>query len=308
MSAIRQEASRSVAAAVRINSTSSVEGIWRPLDTTEALFAAFNEAGAFLTVRALEVHGPLTETLLLQALTHVEKRHPLLRARIIPRGDSLFWAEGPTTSPRISIVDHVPPGGLEALTEVELHRTYADDQRATMAMYMDSNQQGPSLDRLGNAPRGRRWDLGHGHLARPARHLQRTCRGGEAAARTPRRSAVRRGVTACVAGSSASSPGKAASIAFARPTTDPTDRANRASGTTADRRSSSVQCPVTSCSSFGLAPGVAARRLTGCSRRRCWNRLARRSGHCLSCQSPTPPVCAAPPFRGNRWAVSWGTS
>jgi hypothetical protein len=106
-------------------STSSVEGVWRPLDTSEALFAAFNAAGAFLTANALEVHGPLTETLLLQALAHVEKRHPLLRARIIPRGDSLYWAEGAATSPRISIVDRVPPGGIEALTEVELHRTYA---------------------------------------------------------------------------------------------------------------------------------------------------------------------------------------
>jgi hypothetical protein len=106
-------------------SASSVEGIWRSLDTSEAVFAAFNAAGAFLTATALEIHGPVTETLLLQALAHVEKRHPLLRARIIPRGDSLYWAEAASTSPRISIVERVPPGGLEALTETELHRTYA---------------------------------------------------------------------------------------------------------------------------------------------------------------------------------------
>jgi hypothetical protein len=48
-----------------------------------------------------------------------------LRARIISRGNSLYWAEGPTTFPPLSIVDRVPPGGLEALTEAELHRTYA---------------------------------------------------------------------------------------------------------------------------------------------------------------------------------------
>ena len=110
------------------DSTSSVKRIWRSLDTSEALFAAFNAAGAFLMARALEVYGPLTEPLLLQALAHVEKRHPLLRARIIPRGDSLDWVEGATTSPRISIVDRVPPGGLGALTEAELHRTYAADR------------------------------------------------------------------------------------------------------------------------------------------------------------------------------------
>ena len=110
---------------VRANSTSSVEGIWRPLDTSEALFAAFNEEGAFLTAGALKVHGPLTETLLLQALAHVENRHPLLRARIIACGDLLYWSEGPTTFPHISIVDRIPPGGIEALTEVELHRAYA---------------------------------------------------------------------------------------------------------------------------------------------------------------------------------------
>jgi hypothetical protein len=110
---------------VLINLTSSVEGVWRALDTSEAIFAAFNAAGAFLTAQVLEVHGPLTETLLLQALAHVEKRHPLLRARIIPCGDSLHWAEGAATSARISIVDRVSPGGIEALTEVELHRTYA---------------------------------------------------------------------------------------------------------------------------------------------------------------------------------------
>jgi len=31
-------------------------------------------------------------------------------------------------SPRISVVDRAPPGGLEALTEIELHRTYAATQ------------------------------------------------------------------------------------------------------------------------------------------------------------------------------------
>ena len=99
--------------------------IWRPLDTTETLFAAFNAAGAFLMTQTLEVHGPLTETLLLQALEHVEKRHRLFRSRIIPRGDLLYWAEAAATSPRLSIiVDRLPPSGIEALTEVELHRTH----------------------------------------------------------------------------------------------------------------------------------------------------------------------------------------
>ena len=96
----------------------------RALDTSEALFAAFNAAGAFLNVQALEIHGPITETLLVQALAHVESRHPLLRARIMPCGPSLYWVEGNAKSPRISIIGDVPPGGLEALTQAELHRTY----------------------------------------------------------------------------------------------------------------------------------------------------------------------------------------
>jgi hypothetical protein len=78
-----------------------------------------------LTVQALDVDGPVTETLLLEAFTYLEKRHPLLRARIVSCGDKLYWAEGAATSPRISIINDVPPGGLEALTEVELRRTYA---------------------------------------------------------------------------------------------------------------------------------------------------------------------------------------
>jgi hypothetical protein len=104
--------------------TSAVGGVWRLLDTSEALFADFNAAGAFLTVQSLDVDGPVTESLLVQALAHVEKRHPLLGARIVPWSQSLYWAEGAATSPRISIVDSVPPRGLEALTEMELHRTY----------------------------------------------------------------------------------------------------------------------------------------------------------------------------------------
>jgi hypothetical protein len=109
--------------------SASLVGVWRALDTSEALFAAFNAAGAFLTVQTLEVDGPITETLLAQALAHVERRHWLLRARIVSRGHTLYWAEGPATSPRISIVDGVSPGGIEALTETELHRTYAAADR-----------------------------------------------------------------------------------------------------------------------------------------------------------------------------------
>ena len=100
---------------VSADSLSSVEGFWRALDTSEALFAAFKKQ-EHLTAQALEVHGPVTETLLLQALALVENRHPMLRARIIPRGDSLYWAEGPATPSPISVVDRVPAGGLEALT------------------------------------------------------------------------------------------------------------------------------------------------------------------------------------------------
>ena len=102
----------------------SIKGMVRPLDTSEALFAVFNAAGAFLTVQALEVHGPLTETLLVEAFTHLEKRHPLLAARIVHCGDKMYWVEGGTTSPRISVITDVS-AGLEGLTEIELHRTYA---------------------------------------------------------------------------------------------------------------------------------------------------------------------------------------
>src|ERR1700726_347257 len=83
----------------------TIKGISRPLDTSEALFGMFNAAGAFLTVQALEVHGPVTETLLLEAFTHLEKRHPLLRARIVSCGDELYWAEGAETSPCISTIN-----------------------------------------------------------------------------------------------------------------------------------------------------------------------------------------------------------
>jgi hypothetical protein len=109
--------------------STSLVGVWRALDTSEALFAAFNGAGAFLTTQTLEVTGPITETLLAQALAHVERRHRLLRARIVSCGPTLYWAEGLATSPRISIIDGVPPGGIEALTEIELHRTYAAAER-----------------------------------------------------------------------------------------------------------------------------------------------------------------------------------
>jgi hypothetical protein len=81
-------------------SGTSIEGIWRPLDTSEALFGVFNAAGVFLTAQALGVHGPVTETLLLEAFTHIEKRHPLLHARILSCGDKLYWAEGAAMSPR----------------------------------------------------------------------------------------------------------------------------------------------------------------------------------------------------------------
>lgn len=109
--------------------TSSLESVWRPLDTSEALFATFNAAGAFLSVNALDVHGPVTEPLLLQALAHIEKRHPMLRARIIARGDSLYWIKGNPTPRRVSMVDQVPLGGLKALTEIEVHRTYNPTER-----------------------------------------------------------------------------------------------------------------------------------------------------------------------------------
>src|SRR5262249_31655240 len=110
---------------LRTTSTTIAEPVWRALDTSEALFATFNEAGAFLTVQTIEVHGPLTEVLLVKALAHLEKRHPLLRARCISHGHSLYWAEGGKTLPAINIIDRVPPGGLEAITEAEVHRTYA---------------------------------------------------------------------------------------------------------------------------------------------------------------------------------------
>jgi hypothetical protein len=102
----------------------SIKGMVRPLDTSEALFAVFNAAGAFLTAQALEVHGPLTEALLVEAFTHLEKRHPLLGARIDYCGDKLYWVEGSATSPRVSVVSDVS-AGLEGLTEIELHRPYA---------------------------------------------------------------------------------------------------------------------------------------------------------------------------------------
>jgi hypothetical protein len=109
----------------RPDSPSAVEDVWRSLDTGEALFATFNAVGAFLTAQVLEVHGPVTETLLVKAFAHLEKRHRVLRARITSRGGSMCWAEGAAISPRISIIDHAPPGGLEALTEMELHRMYS---------------------------------------------------------------------------------------------------------------------------------------------------------------------------------------
>jgi len=112
----------------RPHSPSVVEAVWRSLDTSEALFANYNAVGAFLTAQVLEVHGPVTEALLRQAFAHLEERHRLLGARIISSGDSLCWAEGAAISPRISVVDRAPPGGLEALTEIELHRTYAATQ------------------------------------------------------------------------------------------------------------------------------------------------------------------------------------
>jgi Condensation domain len=110
------------------DSPSAAEDVWRPLDTSEALFATFNAAGAFLTAQVLEVHGPVTEALLSQAFAHLEKRHRVLRARMISGGGGLYWAEGAAISPRISIINHAPPGGLETLTEMELHRTYVATQ------------------------------------------------------------------------------------------------------------------------------------------------------------------------------------
>src|SRR5262249_41824042 len=106
---------------VLMDPTSSLESIWRPLDTSEALFATFNDAGAFLTVNVLDVHGPLTEPLLLQALEHIEKRHTMLRTRIVTRGASLYWSTAITTRPRVSRVDQIPSGGLKELVEAELH-------------------------------------------------------------------------------------------------------------------------------------------------------------------------------------------
>lgn len=109
-----------------ISSTPSAERVWRALDTSEALFATFNAAGAFLTAQALEVHGPLTEGLLVQALAHIEKRHPLLRARIVTRGGSPCWVEGARIFPHVSVIDQVPTGGLKEIAEAELHRTFTE--------------------------------------------------------------------------------------------------------------------------------------------------------------------------------------
>lgn len=109
-------------------SKSFPEPVLRALDTTEALFANFNAEGAFLTAQAIEVHGPVTEALLADALAHVEKRHPLLRAQIVPNADVLYWTERTKPLPRISIIDRISARGLEELTEIEVHRTYANSE------------------------------------------------------------------------------------------------------------------------------------------------------------------------------------
>ena len=106
------------------DSAPCVKAIWRPLDTSEALFATFNAAEAFLTAQVLEINGSLTEDLLVHALAHIEKRHPLLRTRIIADKGSLYWAEVAAPTPRISLVDRISAGGVETLTELELHRPY----------------------------------------------------------------------------------------------------------------------------------------------------------------------------------------
>lgn len=90
----------------------------RPLDTAEAIFHAFNSMGAFLTVQVAQVSGPLDPDLLRSALQCVQRRHPLLHARIIdaPRPR---WTTAQSSEPPLTVE---PGADAYALAQSDLNR------------------------------------------------------------------------------------------------------------------------------------------------------------------------------------------
>jgi hypothetical protein len=100
----------------------------RPLDTTEWLFAAYGEMGAYLTAVAAVVHGPITEPLLRAAMKHVQDRHPLLRARIVGGPASPRWITLTESEVDLSVCDAALIG-LEQLAQDDLLRPYEPASR-----------------------------------------------------------------------------------------------------------------------------------------------------------------------------------
>lgn len=96
----------------------------RPLDTCEGLFHSFNALGAFVTTQALEVRGPLSAPLLREAFAHLERRHPLLGARIVHRAGVPWWEPAPPGPAPIAVLGAGASTSLERLAEAQLHERF----------------------------------------------------------------------------------------------------------------------------------------------------------------------------------------
>jgi hypothetical protein len=96
----------------------------RPLDTNEWLFALYNDLGAYRTAMAAVVEGPVTETLLREAMAKVQDRHPLLRARIAGGLAEPRWVPAERHEVALKVLEADATTSLERLTEDDLHQPY----------------------------------------------------------------------------------------------------------------------------------------------------------------------------------------
>jgi hypothetical protein len=111
----------------------------RPLDTSESIFHAYGEAGAYFHVQVADVRGPLTDELLLRAVEHVRERHPVLRARI-SGADQPRWTASPERAPVLEVMR--PGTDVHAQMERELLRSEAEAQALWRCVFVPAAGDG----------------------------------------------------------------------------------------------------------------------------------------------------------------------
>lgn len=81
----------------------------RPLDTIEAIFATLARYQAFQSAHLAVIEGPLDEALLTRALQRVQRRHPILNARIETDSHGYRFVPGPVVEAPWKVARGVHP-------------------------------------------------------------------------------------------------------------------------------------------------------------------------------------------------------